>query len=338
MLPSWLSLLSTAFHGDDPASLHAGDAAAEQLAARDGTILVPLVHLAPMHFAGEDTTAFLQGQLSSDVSRVSSTQAQLSSYSTPKGRMLASFLLLQDGEGHVLLPSADIRDAVLKRLSMFIMRSKVKASAPAMALLGLAGPQAESLLQQQFGSVPQGDFSVASAGTTRIVRVPHLGFVICTPEAEVAAIWQGLSGGATPAGPVAWQWREIQAGIVRITGSTQELFVPQMANFDLTGAVSFTKGCYPGQEIVARTQYLGKLKKRAYLAHAEGSAALAAGQSLYSPDLGEQATGQIANVAPAPGGGHDLLAIIHSSSVEHGVHLDSSSGPLLQMLPLPYSL
>lgn len=338
MLPSWLALLSTDFSGDSADTLHAGDAAAEQRAARDGTIVVPLVHLAPLRFAGEDTTAFLQGQLSSDVKQVTPARAQLSSYSTPKGRMLASFLMFQDADGQVLLASADIRDAVLKRLSMFILRSKVKASAPSLAVLGLAGPQAESLLVQQFGAAPAEDFAVLQAGATAIVRVPHLGFVITTPEDQLAPLWQALSQHATPAGPAAWQWREVQAGIVRIAAATQELFVPQMANYDLIGGVSFTKGCYPGQEIVARTQYLGKLKKRAFLAHVDSSEPVVPGQSLYAADLGEQATGQVANAALAPDGGYDVLVVIHNSSVEHGVHLGSPGGPQLQFQPLPYSV
>lgn len=338
MLPTWLTSLSTPFAGDSAATLHAGEPQQERVAAQSGTIVAPLVHLAPIRFAGDDAVAFLQGQLSSDVKQVNAAHAQLSSYSTPKGRMLASFLLLQDSDGLTMLPSADLRDALHKRLSMFIMRSRVKATTPDLALFGLAGVQADSLIQSCFGALPEGDFSVLQADGSAVVRVPHLGYVISCPADRAPALWQQLAGTATPVGPSVWQWREIRAGIVRIQQATQELFVPQMANFDLIGAVSFTKGCYPGQEIVARTQYLGKVKKRAYLAHIEGTASVEAGQSLFAADFGEQATGQVANVACAPEGGFDALVIVHNSSVDAGVHLVSPTGPALTFEPLPYAV
>lgn len=338
MLPNWLNALGTPFRGDSAATLHAADPQQERLAARDATIVAPLLHLAPIRFAGEDATAFLQGQLSSDVKQVNPAHAQLSSYSTPKGRMLASFVLFHDSEGLVMLPSADIRDAIHKRLSMFIMRSKVKASVPELALFGLAGPAAEALIGSLFGRVPEADFSTVQHASGSVVRLPQLGYVIAVASEQAAAVWQALTAGATPVGPAAWQWREVAAGIVRIETATQELFVPQMANFDLVGAISFTKGCYPGQEIVARMQYLGKLKKRAYLAHIATDEPVVPGQSLFSADFGEQATGQVANAAAAPNGGNDAIVIIHSSSVDVGVHLGSPTGPALAFRALPYTV
>lgn len=337
MRPAWIELLSTPFSGDTPATLRAGDARTEAAAARDTTIVAPLAHLAAIRFAGEDTAAFLQGQLSSDVREAGPGRSQYSSYSTPKGRMLASFLLYQDADGHVMLLSEEIRDAIHKRLSMFIMRSKVKASVPDVALLGVAGPGAESLLASALGVVPQEDHTLLAFDGGHVIRVPQLGFIIAVAVERVAEVWQRLAAGATPVGPAAWQWREIHAGVVRVTGATQELFVPQMANLDLIGAVNFKKGCYPGQEIVARTQYLGKLKKRAYLARIEAPA-VEPGQPLFSADFGEQASGQIANAALNGDGSYDALVVVQSSSLEHGVHFGAPQGPALSFLPLPYTV
>lgn len=131
----------------------------------------------------------------------------------------------------------------------------------------------------------------------------------------------------------------IRAGIPTILPPTQEQFVAQMLNYELIGGVNFKKGCYPGQEIVARTQYLGKLKRRMYLARLESAAEPQAGDELYSADMPEQATGMVVNAAPAPMGGFDVLAVIQTSSAEqHAIHWKSSDGPVLRLEVLPYAV
>jgi len=144
---------------------------------------------------------------------------------------------------------------------------------------------------------------------------------------------------ARPAGAAVWDWLEIQTGIPTITSPTQDRFVPQMLNLERVGGVSFQKGCYPGQEIVARTQHLGAIKRRTYLAHVDASATPSAGSELYSADLGEQASGTVVNAAPAPDGGFDLLAVIQVASAQsQPIHLGSPAGPILELRTLPYSL
>lgn len=339
MLPNWFSQIAASFTGDTLETLSATPSVNELVAAKETTVLAPLVHWDAIRFSGEETISFLQNQLSSDVKIVGKGEAQYSSYSTPKGRMLASFLLIPEANKDVLtLVSRDLRDAMLKRLSMFIMRSKVKASAPEIALLGVAGPKAESLIQEQFGAVPNGDYATASFEQGTIVRLPNLGFVIALAADQVGAVWAKLSTSAQVVSPQTWQWLEIQSGVIRISAATQELFVPQMTNFDRIGAVSFTKGCYPGQEIVARTQYLGKLKKRTYLASVKSDTPVLAGQSVYSSDFGEQAAGQIANAAANGDGSYDILVVLQTSCVEHGVTLGSNQGPALSFKELPYEV
>jgi len=156
------------------------------------------------------------------------------------------------------------------------------------------------------------------------------------PE-HAAAVWQVLCESATPVGAPVWDWLRINAGIPMIVAATQEQFVPQMVNLEVIGGVSFQKGCYPGQEIVARSQYLGKLKRRMFLAHVEAPAAPA--DNLYSADIEGQATGTVVNAAPAPTGGFDVLAVAQVESANtQTLHLKAADGAELRLKPLPYAL
>ncbi|MBI4938380.1 MAG: folate-binding protein YgfZ [Nitrosomonadales bacterium] len=331
---------------------HFGDAATELAAARDGTVLCDLSQFGVLNVSGDDAQGFLQNLLSSDVKAVSAAQAQPSSFSTPKGRMLATFLIWQTGNDYFLhLPRA-LCPAIQKKLSMYVLRAKVKISdaGDEMVCLGLSGPGAAALVQQCFGSAPHGVLQVEQHETASIICGGAQRFQINTTPQHAPALWQQLigppsppGGGAVgwgkarPAGSICWDWLNIRAGIPVILPATQEQFVPQMANLEVIGGVSFKKGCYPGQEIVARMQYLGKNKRRMYLAHIDGDAVPQPGDELYSADMEGQASGMVANATRAPGGGCDLLAVLQISSREsHTVHWQSLNGAQLQFLPLPY--
>jgi hypothetical protein len=153
-------------------------------------------------------------------------------------------------------------------------------------------------------------------------------------------MWQKLSSrGAKPAGTAAWRWLDIQAGVPQITAATQDEFVAQMLNFELIGGVNFQKGCYPGQEIVARTQYLGKLKKRMYLAHLNVADAPMSGNDLFAPEFADQSCGKLLSVAPAPQGGFDVLAVLQIAGFEGAqVRLGTPNGPQLEFGNLPYAV
>ncbi|MFZ3262207.1 MAG: folate-binding protein, partial [Thiobacillus sp.] len=162
-------------------------------------------------------------------------------------------------------------------------------------------------------------------------------FVLSIAPERAAAVWQALRQSATPVGAPVWDWLRLSAGIPMIVAATQELFVPQMVNLEVIGGVSFQKGCYPGQEIVARSQYLGKLKRRMFLAHVDAEAA--PGDPLYSADMGGQATGTVVNAAPAPAGGFDVLAVAQVESANtQTLHLKAADGAALALKPLPYAL
>ncbi len=319
---------------------HYGDAAAELKSARSGTLLADLSHFGLIHFSGDDAKAFLQGQLSCDVRKIDSSNAQYGSYCTPKGRMLASFLIWH-GDGYIMQLPFSLQMAIHKRLSMFVLRAKVELadSSDTLVRMGVAGSRAAALLAEVLGTVPDTHLGVIHSEQGSIIRLAQDRFELVTLPERAPALWEHLSKEATPVGAPCWNWLEIKAGIPVITPATQEQFIPQMANLEAIGGVSFQKGCYPGQEIVARTQYLGKVKRRMYLANIQSLNPVAAGDELFSTDMTGQSSGMVVNAAPSPDGGFDVLAVIQISSVETGkIHWKELDGPTLEIVPLPYSL
>lgn len=313
------------------------DPRADVAAAQAGTVVSPLTQFAVLEFAGEDAATFLQGQLSSDIRVVDAATSQYSSYSTPKGRMLASFLIWQRDGRYRLMLSADIAAAIEKRLRMYVLRSKVTVTALAdLALIGVAGPAAAGLLDARFGSHPLKDHAVLPLEGAELVRLTGERYVLALPHATAADVWAALRAAAAPVGQAGWTALDIAAGTPWVSAATQEAFVPQMANMELIGAVSFQKGCYPGQEIVARSQYLGKVKRRMFRVSVAADAQ--AGQDLYAAETGEQAIGKIVLAVPAPQGGSEALAVVQTSAFDSGVHLGALDGPLLVPGKLPYPL
>lgn len=288
---------------------------------------------------GDDSQAFLHAQFTSEVAGLAPDRSQYSGYCTPKGRLLASFLLWRTEGGFYLQLPSSVSEAIQKQLSKFILRAKVNVrdASGEFVCLGVSGESAEAGLKQLFGNVPRADHDVARHDDTTIIRLPADRFEVVVPLEKAAAVREALAKDAQAAGPEFWDWLDIRAGIPVIAPATQEEFVPQMVNLDLIGGVSFTKGCYPGQEIVARMHYRGRLKQRMYLAHIGSAAAPQPGDKLYSADLGAQSSGMIVNAASAPSGGYDALAVIQMGSAESGhVHWKALGGPALEFLPLPY--
>ncbi|HUL93549.1 MAG TPA: folate-binding protein [Burkholderiales bacterium] len=302
---------------------HAEHLATPQSGRLAGDFVARLDHLGTLRFGGEDAEGFLQGQLSCDVAEVSPRSSSYGAYCSAKGRMLASFLLWRDGEGFAMALSRDLAAAVQKQLSKFVLRSKVKVSdaSESIVLVGASGAQAERALADAF----------PDAGAHLRTRDGRL--LLALPAAEAA----GKLGGLELSDAARWRWLDIRAGLPLITAVTRDQFVPQMANLELIGGVSFEKGCYTGQEIVARTQHLGKVKRRMFLANV---AALAqAGDPLHSDDLGDQLGGTVLNAEASPEGGYDLLAVLQITSRERStVRLKGRDGPVLRFLPLPYAV
>ena len=305
------------------------------------TLVHELAQLALIRFSGEDAPAFLHNQLSCDVFALKPGASTYGAYCTPKGRMLASFLLWRSERDFFMQLPLALREPVQKQLSKFILRSKVKAAdvSSDYTLIGVAGQEAAALVQQVVGQAPREMHEVVIAPDAMVLRLPGDRFEMAVAKDQASRVVEILGAGGEKSDPQHWEWLDIRAGIPTILPATQEAFVPQMANLDLIGGVSFDKGCYPGQEIVARMHYRGTLKQRMYLAHIAGTEKPQPGDKLYSPDFGDQASGTIVNAATAPTGGSDVLAAIQIASAEKGsVHWKSAQGPALELLPLPYRI
>lgn len=309
-------------------------------AATSETILADLSHYGLIAFAGEEAQTFLHSQITNDLRSLREHAAVFAGYLSPKGRMLANFLVMKRREDILLMLPAGLRESIQKRLSMFILRAKVKArdASDEWVRLGLAGPQAAELISHALGVTPSGGMmEMAHSDSAFAVRLGDDRFdLFVTPEAATA-LWQQLAAKARPVGAAVWDWLLINGGVPTVLPQTQEHFVPQMANMELLGGVSFNKGCYPGQEIVARSQYLGKVKRRLFLARVDTD--VHPGDELFAPEPADQTCGIVANAAPAPGGGWDALVVALMPSVEAGeVRVKSRDGSALAFRPLPYSI
>jgi folate-binding protein YgfZ len=290
-------------------AVHDFGAPDEELAAsRDAAALVPLTHLGALTVAGSDAGAFLQSQLTSDVSQVSAGAAQLSGYCTPKGRLLATFLVVLQSKAYRLVMPRALAPSVAARLRKYVLRSKVTItdSAAELALLGVCGPRAQAALSRALPSPPGLPPAAAHYPSATVVALPGECFLVLVDAGRAEELWGRLSTLARPAGLGAWDWRQIRAGMASVVPATQEAFLPQMLDLEVHGAVSYQKGCYPGQEIVARTHYLGDLKRR--LMRASARAAAQPGDNLLAG--GSQVAGTVAMAAPSPDGGWEMLAVV----------------------------
>jgi folate-binding protein YgfZ len=284
--------------------------------------------------AGSDCDSFLQNQLSNDVRELTAARAQLSSYNSPKGRVLDLFVLRREAGAVMLETRRDTLPATLKRLRMFVLRSKVALEEHgAASALGLAGPQAEELLSRADLPVPQQDWECIAADAVTVMRRPGSAprFSLHADAAVLPALWKKLSADARPAGTAAWRLLDILAGLPAMRPETADHFVAQMLNLDRLGGISFSKGCYPGQEIVARMHYLGNLKRRMFLGFADAAAGPAT--AVYAGSEA-QAVGEVVQSAPHPQRGAALLAVLQLGHAAEELHLGAVDGPALAVEPL----
>lgn len=317
-----------------------GNALAELDAAASGTVLAPLTHFGLIRATGEEAATFLHNLLSNDVQHLGRNRAERCGFCSPKGRLLADFLLWRNEHDYLLQLSADIQPALLKRLGMYVLRSKVKLANAGddIVLLGLSGPGAAATLKAAGLDLPEAPMDVSHVPGGEVIRLDEQRYQLALGTEAAARLWERLAEQATPVGTPSWRWLEVAAGIPHITALTQEEFVPQMANLELIGGVSFTKGCYPGQEVVARTKYLGKVKRRTYRARIEADCPQP-GTDLFGADLPNQSCGKVIEAAPSPAGGCEVLASMLMSSAETGnVRVGSADGSRLSFLALPYAL
>ena len=262
-----------------------------------------------LQVAGADARAFLHAQLTNDVEHLAAGMARYAGWCSAKGRLLATFLVVPCADGFLLQLSRDLVPAVAKRLSMFVLRSKVRIS----------DVSEEWLQYGVWETLPGVDLSVVQANDRIEIRIDAERFLLMTKAPQSAE---------TAAGE--WALAEVRAGRPLIVLATQDQFVPQMVNFELAGGVDFHKGCYPGQEIVARAQYRGAVKRR--MVRLRGGA-LQPGQDLYSDDAPGQASGTVVNSA-----GGEALAVLQLAAIEAKAPVRAEpQAAALEILPLPYS-
>lgn len=288
-----------------------------------------LPHLGVIGVQGEDAASFLQGQLTQDFALLGLSEARLAAYCTAKGRMQASFIGFKRGQGDILLVvSRDVLAPTLKRLSMFVLRAKAKLrdATAEFDLYGVAGSAAGDLPVRQ-------PWSKTRAGDAEVVA-------LYPADGQARALWVAPAGGAVPPGAALshdlWLWGEVRSGIATITAPVAEAFVPQMLNYESVGGVNFKKGCYPGQEVVARSQFRGTLKRRAYLGHSP--AALQAGQEVFDEADPSQPCGLVVQAAAAPSGGWDAIISIQIAASQGRLSAGAAGGPALAVQPAPYPL
>lgn len=325
--------------GDDGAA-HFDHAAAEPACA-----VIDLSNLGLIAVAGPEAHDFLQGQLSNDLRELSDSHSQLNSHCSPKGRMLANFRVLRLDERLLLVLPRVQMDALLKRLRMFLLRAKatIEDASDALVCFGISGQCADRSLKHAFGDVPKQPNAMLRAGDTVLIRIadPSPRYLLIGTVESARAAWEAAcAAGAEPASPDLWALRDIRAGLPIVLPETSDSFVPQMANMQLIDGVSFHKGCYTGQEVVARMQYLGKLKRRMYIAQVELDADAEPprpGTALSSPDSSsEQAAGRIVDARAAQPGHWEMLVVAEISAAESGQLRLGDEGPLLQLRPPPY--
>ncbi|VWB32742.1 folate-binding protein YgfZ [Burkholderia metallica] len=305
---------------------------------------MPLPQFGVIDVAGDDAATFLHSQLTNDIEHLDAASARLSGYCSPKGRLLGSFLTWRAGHGVRLLVSKDVQPAVQKRLSMFVLRAKAKLTdaSDTLAVVGFAGDVRDAL-SGIFDALPDGVHVKVDGPAGTLIRVPDAAgrkrYLWIGPRAEVDARVAALGNTLPIVSPAVWDWLDIRAGEPRITQPAVEQFVPQMINFDVIGAVNFRKGCYPGQEVVARSQYRGTIKRRTALAHVAGDTdTVHAGVELFHSEDPGQPCGMVVNAAAAPAGGVDALVEIKLAALDSGtVHLGSADGPALAFDTLPYA-
>lgn len=275
-----------------------------------------------LRVAGADARAFLHAQLTVDVEQLAADRARRAGWCSAKGRLLATFLLVPADGGFLLQLSRDLVAPVAKRLAMFVLRAKVKVSdvTESWPQHGIWGDGAAARLEELGLRAPEEDLGVAQGNGRITVRLSADRFLVL-----------GDAGLAADAPEQDWMLADIRAGLPTVTLATQDQLVPQMANFELIGGVDFRKGCYPGQEIVARAQYRGAVKRRLY--RLRSTAPLSPGQDLLSDDLPGQASGTVVNAAAG-----EALAVLTIASVEAKAPIRASvGGDALEVLPLPYS-
>ena len=293
--------------------------------------------------SGADAVSFMQGQFTTNVPDVTPTDGQLSAWCSPKGRVLTIFTLLAHGEGYLLMMPSDLVSTIVKRLKLYVLRSQVVVediTQEHLVCIGCQGRQAETMLKQSFAELPCQPYRVnrSNEGVTAI-RVPGLfpRYELLGPVDSMMSLWTQLAHHLPARAQAAWSLGDLLAGVPNIRTETTDEYLPQMLNLELIGGVDFNKGCYTGQEIVARTHYLGKVKRRMYLGGVQSNSTPLRGSTLIDGKTNKH-LGKIVEAVRKADGGCLALAVVKVDCLDtaSSVHLDTLDGPEVQLSTFPY--
>ncbi|PTQ72157.1 hypothetical protein C8K61_10384 [Pseudomonas sp. GV071] len=303
----------------------------------DSAFFCTLSHEGVLAVRGPDASKFLQGQVTCNLNYLSDSNASLGARCTPKGRMLSSFRIVSEGDGYLLALASELLESQLSDLKKYAVFSKSTLSDDSAAWLRLGLHNADELLSELGLLLPTEADGVARGDNLFAIRLPDGRIELWANQAISAEVLQQIRS-KLPEQPLnTWLLAQVRAGIGQVFGATRELFIPQMINLQAVGGVSFKKGCYTGQEIVARMQYLGKLKRRLQRLSLEGAELPAVASELFSP-VHRSSVGEVVLAAQSETG-VELLAVLQEDAVSDGrIHLGSETGPALQLLDLPYTL
>ncbi len=344
MLPDWQNFLSDAgAELEQGRVVSFGNPERERSIVMTGSMFCDLSHRGLIAVTGEEALEFLQNQLSSDVREVSGTRSQLSSYCSPRGRMLASPRVFRRNDTFYLNLPIEILAPTLQRLRMFVLRARVSLADHSLELVrcGYAGPDAEQELKEALGDCPAAVDDTLQAGELTVLRIPgqHPRFEIHGPTGAVTKLWERLNVRGAPVGAASWALLDILSGIPNIYPATVDRFVPQMANLQLIGGLSFKKGCYPGQEVVARMHYLGNVKRRMYRISAVTDTIPKPGDSIVAAGKGtNEPSGTIVEAQLNPdSSGVAALAVLRIADAEQQqLRLWDADGAKVTLETLPY--
>jgi len=336
--------------------LHYGNPDLERRVALTGAVMADLGHWGVLRARGPDAVPFLQGQLTADLRELAPASSRLAAHCTPQGRVRSLFRLLARGEEELLLLlPREMVEPALEALRRYVLMARVvlEPAGEAWVRLGYADPHGGKRLAEALGGeVPEEPDAACRAGPVTVVRLhgSHPRFLLLGERPAMERLWERLDVHAAPVGAPAWELLEVLAGEPQVHLPTREAFLPQMLNLDLLGGVSFAKGCYTGQEVVARTRHLGRLKRRMRRLRCPGTAEPPPpGAPLHSPAWrADEAAGTVVRAAADPDGGCQLLAVVpHELAPREGaqgrmqgaeLRLGGPEGPACEPRPLPYPL
>ncbi len=330
----------TSFLTSEGATIAAGDVTAFETKIDRETAIVPLLKQGILSIEGEKAKAFLQGQTTCDVDHLNPATSLPGAQCNPKGRMLCNFQLSEKKAGQLLMiMSSDLVAPTIASLEKYAVffRSTLQDVSPDWAIMGLAGPQAEQAVKEFFGSAPENTYGVQQGSAGLVIKIADQCFQLLIKAESAPAAWAKLCRLARPAGSPEWNKRMIQLGLGQVTLATREMFVPQMLNLQATGAISFRKGCYTGQEVVARMKYLGKLKRRMYRLELASSCTPTAGADCRLTDGGQNVGNVVAAVEIAPGKIESLAVLTEAAAASNRLLIDNRDVEI-KVLALPYSL